>query len=236
VLFGVRLLQVNAGLALFAVGIALMLRAGIGLGPWDVFHQGLSLRTPLTVGQAMIVAGVTLLLLSMALAKVRPGWATLLNMLLIGSWVDLFLGLPGFPEARHWWEGGVMFAVGMVLNGVATGMYITGGLGAGPRDGFALALAKLLGVTVRRARTLVEVVVLSSGWLLGGSVGVGTVAFALAIGPLMQWGLRLFQGVEAAYARFSHHLIRATPVVAAPVVATPAVATPAVAPPATPEG
>ena len=206
--FGVRLLQVNAGLALFAFGIALMLRAGIGLGPWDVFHQGLSLRTPLSVGQAMIGAGITLLLLSMALAKVRPGIATILNMLLIGSWVDLFLALPGFPRAGGWLDGGLMFASGMVLNGVATGMYITAGLGAGPRDGFALALAKLLGVTVRRARTLVEVVVLSSGWLLGGSVGVGTVAFALAIGPLMQWGLRLFHRVDAQYLRLSDHLAR----------------------------
>jgi uncharacterized protein len=211
VLFAVRLLQVNVGLAIFAVGIALMLRAGIGLGPWDVFHQGLSLRTPLSVGQAMILAGLTLLLLSMTLAKVRPGLATLLNMLLIGSWVDLFMGLPGFPEARHWWDGGLMFGIGMVLNGIATGMYITAGLGAGPRDGFALALAKRLGVTVRRARTLVEVVVLSSGWLLGGNVGVGTVAFALAIGPLMQWGLGLFRGMEAAYARFRLRLIPATP-------------------------
>lgn len=200
-LFAVRLLQVNVGLALFAFGIALMLRAGIGLGPWDTFHQGLSLRTPLSVGQAMIGAGITLLLFSMTVAKVRPGIATLLNMLLIGVWVDLFLSLPGFPAGTSWWHGGLMFAVGMVLNGVATGMYITAGLGAGPRDGFALALAKLLSITVRRARTLVEIVALSSGWLLGGSVGVGTVVFALAIGPLMQWGLRLFREVDAGYAR-----------------------------------
>ena len=211
--FAVRLLQVNAGLALFAFGIALMLRAGIGLGPWDVFHQGLSLRTPLSVGQAMIGAGVSLLLLSMTLARVRPGLATVLNMLLIGSWVDLFLALPGFPLAGGYLDGALMFASGMVLNGVATGMYITAGLGAGPRDGFAIALAKLLGVTVRRARTLVEVVVLTSGWLLGGTVGIGTVAFALAIGPLMQWGLRLFQGVDAGYVRFTTRVARpvATP-------------------------
>ena len=211
--FAIRLLQVNAGLALFAFGIALMLRAGIGLGPWDVFHLGLSLRTPLSVGQAMILAGLTLLLLSMALAKVRPGLATILNMLLIGSWVDRFLGLPWFPPEPSWWVGGLMFATGMVFNGVATGMYITAGLGAGPRDGFAIALAKILGVTVRRARTMVEVVVLSSGWLLGGTVGVGTVAFALGIGPLMQWGLRLFSGVDARYARFA---ARVAPAVAAP--------------------
>jgi uncharacterized membrane protein YczE len=200
-LFPLRFLHVNLGLALFGFSIALMLRAGVGLGPWDVFHQGVALRTPLTIGQAMIAAGFALMALSAALAKVRPGIGTVMNMVFIGAWVDLFLGLPAFPQARGWIDGAALFGVGLVLNGVATGLYLTGGLGAGPRDGFALALAKLLRVTVRRARTLVEVVVLTSGWLLGGTVGVGTVAFALAIGPLMQGSLRLFAGLERAYAR-----------------------------------
>jgi len=200
-LFLVRLVHVNLGLALFGFSIALMLRAGVGLGPWDVFHEGAALRTPLTVGQAMIAAGFALLAFSMLVAKVRPGLATVLNMLLIGSWVDAFLALPGFPAARGWLDGAALFAVGLVLNGAGTGLYLTAGLGAGPRDGFALALARLLRVTVRRARTLVEVVVLASGWLLGGTAGVGTVAFALAVGPLMQASLRAFAGLERAYAR-----------------------------------
>jgi len=200
-LFPLRLLHVNVGLALFAFSIALMLRAGVGLGPWDVFHQGVALRTPLTIGQAMIGAGFALMAFSAAVARVRPGLGTVMNMLLIGAWVDVFLGLPAFPRAHGWLDGAALFGLGLVLNGLATGLYLTGGLGAGPRDGFALALAKLLRVTVRRARTLVEVVVLTSGWLLGGSVGVGTVAFALAIGPLMQASLRLFSGLERAYAR-----------------------------------
>ena len=201
ILFPLRFLHVNLGLALFGFSIALMLRAGVGLGPWDVFHEGVSLRTPLTIGQAMIGAGFALMALSAALAKVRPGFGTVMNMVFIGAWVDLFLALPGFPQARGWLDGAALFGVGLVLNGISTGLYLTGGLGAGPRDGFALALAKLLRVPVRRARTLVEVVVLTSGWLLGGTVGVGTVAFALAIGPLMQASLRLFAGLERAYAR-----------------------------------
>jgi uncharacterized membrane protein YczE len=200
-LFPLRFVHVNLGLALFGFSIALMLRAGVGLGPWDVFHEGVSLRTPLTIGQAMIGAGFALMALSAALAKVRPGIGTVMNMVFIGAWVDLFLALPAFPQARGWLDGAALFGVGLVLNGVATGLYLTGGLGAGPRDGFALALAKLLRVTVRRARTLVDIVVLTSGWLLGGTVGVGTVAFALAIGPLMQSSLRLFAGLERAYAR-----------------------------------
>jgi len=200
-LFLLRLLHVNVGLALFGFAVALQLRAGVGLGPWDVFHEGVSLRTPLTIGQAMIGAGFAMLAFSALVAKVRPGLGTALNMLLIGNWVDLFLGLPGFPTAGGWVDGAAMFAVGLVLNGAATGLYLTAGLGAGPRDGFALALAKLLQVTVRRARTLVEVVVVASGWLLGGTVGVGTIVFALTIGPLMQSGIRLCGGLERWYAR-----------------------------------
>lgn len=195
-----RLLHLNVGLAAFGLSIALMLRAGVGLGPWDVFHEGVALRTPLTIGQAMIGAGFALLAFSAWVAKVRPGIATVLNMLLIGAWVDAFLALPGFPRAVGWWDGAAWFALGLLLNGASTGLYLTAGLGAGPRDGFALALAKLLRVTVRRARTLVELVVLTSGWLLGGTVGVGTVAFALAIGPLMQASLRAFAGLERRYA------------------------------------
>ncbi|MDA0699714.1 MAG: hypothetical protein O3A02_00690 [bacterium] len=200
-LFLLRLVHVNLGLALFGFAVALQLRAGVGLGPWDVFHEGVALRTPLTIGQAMIGAGFAMLAFSALVAKVRPGLGAALNMLLIGNWVDGFLRLPGFPTASGWLDGAAMFGAGLVLNGVATGLYLTAGLGAGPRDGFALALAKLLQVTVRRARTLVEVVVVASGWLLGGTVGAGTLVFALAIGPLMQSGLRVFRGLDAWYAR-----------------------------------
>lgn len=201
-LFAIRFLHVNAGLALFGLGIALQIRAGVGLGPWDAFHTGLALRTPLTVGQAIVGSGLAVLVTSMLLAKTKVGLGTLLNMLVIGPWVDLFLGLPGFPVAHAWWDGAAYFGIGMVLIGLATGVYLTAGLGAGPRDGFALGLARVLGITVRRARTLIEVVVLTSGWLLGGSVGLGTLAFALGIGPLMQWSLRVCAPLARAYERF----------------------------------
>jgi uncharacterized membrane protein YczE len=196
-----RFVHLNVGLMLFGLSVALMVTAHVGLGPWDVFHQGLALRTPLTIGQAMVLAGLALLIVSAFAAKVRPGLGTVLNMALIGPWVDLFLGLPGFPVGDGAAWGWTLFASGLALNGVATGLYITAGLGAGPRDGFALALAGLLGTSVRRARTLVEAIVLASGWLLGGTVGLGTLAFAVAIGPLMQGGLRLMRPLERAYAR-----------------------------------
>lgn len=202
-LFGLRLVHLNVGLMVFGLSIAFMLSANVGLGPWDVFHQGVALRTPLTIGQAMVAAGLALLVVSAALAKVRPGVGTILNMALIGPWVDLFLALPGFPHADGGVAGWGLFVAGLVLNGFATGLYITAGLGAGPRDGFAIGLATLLGTQVRRARTLVEVVVLATGWALGGTVGLGTLAFAAGIGPLMQGGLRSLRGVERAYAAAS---------------------------------
>lgn len=208
----VRVVHLNLGLALFGLGIALQVNAGIGLGPWDAFHQGISVRTPLTYGQASVLAGLAVLLLSMAMARVRPGVGTLLNMLLIGPWVDVFRAWPRFPVASGFVDGAAWFLLGLVLTGLATGLYLTAGLGAGPRDGFALALAKRLGITVRRARTLVEVVVLTSGWLLGGTVGVGTLAFALGIGPLMQWSLRLFAGLGRGYERWARgEACRASP-------------------------
>ena len=200
-LTGLRLLHLNVGLMLFGLSLAFMLTAGVGLGPWDVFHQGLALRTPLTIGQAMVVAGLGLLLFSALVARVRIGVGTVLNMLLIGPWVDLFLALPSFPEAGGPLDGAALFALGLVMNGLATGLYITAGLGAGPRDGFAIGLARLVRVPVGRARTGVEVIVCASGWLLGGSVGLGTLAFAFAIGPLMQASLRLLGGLDGRYER-----------------------------------
>lgn len=196
-----RLLHLNVGLMLFGLSVAFMLRAGVGLGPWDVFHQGLELRTRLTIGQAMVLAGLILLLFSAAVAQVRPGVGTVLNMALVGPWVDAFLAWRGLPAPEGWAYGAAMFAFGLVLNGVATGVYITAGLGAGPRDGFALGLARLARVPVRRARTGVELVVLTTGWALGGTVGLGTLAFAVAIGPLMQTSLRLSGRLERGYLR-----------------------------------
>ncbi|MDZ7801709.1 MAG: hypothetical protein U5K81_13110 [Trueperaceae bacterium] len=197
--FVLRLVHLNVGLMAFGFSIALMLAAGVGLGPWDVFHQGAAQHLPITIGQVMVAAGLALLLVSMLLAGVRPGLGTVLNMALIGPWVDLFLAQPFLPRGEGWLDGGAIFATGLVMNGLATGLYITAGLGAGPRDGFALALAQRLNTRVRRARTGVEACVLLTGWLLGGTVGLGTLAFALAIGPLMQWGLRIMSGFERRY-------------------------------------
>ncbi len=191
--FWQRLAQLNIGLMLLGLGIAVMLEADIGNGPWTVFHQGAALITGLSIGRMMQIAGLVVLGLSVLLARTRPGLGTVLNMLLVGPWVDLFRSLGAFPRATEWWWGVPQFVLGTALAGLATGLYITARLGEGPRDGFVLGLARVLHVGVRTARTGLEALVLLSGWLMGGSVGLGTIIFALGIGPLMQFFLRRFE-------------------------------------------
>lgn len=196
-----KLLHLNVGLVIYGFAVALMVVARVGLGPWDVFHQGIELNTPLTFGQAMIAAGMAILLYSILGPKVKVGIGTILNMLLIGVWSDVFLALPWLSEQSFGFGAGLaLFIVGLVLCGLATGLYITAGLGAGPRDGFVIGVSRMTGGSVRLIRTLTEITVLALGWLMGGSVGVGTVLFALTVGPLMQFFLRLFRGFEPRYA------------------------------------
>lgn len=199
-----RLAKLNLGLTVLGFGIALMLEAGIGLGPWTVFHQGLSLVTGLSFGRVMQGVGLLVLLLSWLFTGTRPGLGTALNMLLVGPWVDLFRSLPVLPHPASYLPGVAVFVAGLVLQGLGTGLYITARFGAGPRDGLVLGLARLLSASVRVTRTGLELLVLVSGWLMGGQVGLGTVLFAVGIGPLMQFFLRVFGRAAAAGPRSLH--------------------------------
>lgn len=175
-----RLTQLYAGLVLYGVSDGMMLAAGLGVDPWDVFHQGLARRVGLSVGAWVIIIGAAALLLWIPLRQ-RPGFGTLSNVIVIGVVVDAFLALVDQPHAL---TGRVaLLASGIFLNGIATGCYIGAGLGPGPRDGLMIGLAAR-GHSIRVVRTGIEVAVLVAGWLLGGNVGVGTVAYALCIGPL----------------------------------------------------
>jgi len=189
-----RLVKLNLGLMALGLGIALMLDADIGLGPWTVFHQGLSLVTGLSFGRVMQGVGLLVLLLSVALTRVRPGLGTALNMLLVGPWVDFFRALPLMPHPSAYLVGVGQFLLGLCLQGLGTGLYITARLGAGPRDGLVLGVARLTRLSVRVTRTGLELLVLVTGWLLGGRVGLGTLLFAAGIGPLMQFFLGVFGG------------------------------------------
>jgi len=197
--------QVVVGLFLFAVAMALLIRSGLGLGPWDAFHVGVSTWSGVSVGVAIVVVGFVILIAGLFLG-VRPGPATIANMFLIGVFLDLIL--PHIPEAGAWTA--VPYHIGgIALWGLATGLYIAPGLGKGPRDGLMLGIAQRSGWPVGRVRTGIELAVLGAGWLLGGPVGVGTVLFALGIGPATEWGLGLFGLIPARRSRLSITLERA---------------------------
>lgn len=169
------------GLTCYGFSMAMMVRAGLGLDPWDVFHQGLSLRTGMTIGVASAVVGVVVLLAWIPL-RTRPGIGTVANVIVIAITVDLGMWLLAAPQAM--WARIAMMIGAVVLNAFATVLYVGAGLGPGPRDGLMTGLVVRTGLSVRLVRTAIEATVLVIGWLLGGTVGVGTVAYALCIGPL----------------------------------------------------
>jgi uncharacterized membrane protein YczE len=184
----VRLVQLYAGLVLYGISSSLLVLAGLGLDPWDVFHQGLARNTPLAIGTWAILVGVAVLVLWIPLRQ-RPGIGTLSNVVLVGGTMDVVLGHVHAPHAL-----GIRIlclVCGVFLNGVATGAYIGAGLGPGPRDGLMTGLAAR-GHSIRVVRTGLELTVLVTGWLLGGTVGVGTVLYALSIGPLAHVFIPLF--------------------------------------------
>jgi uncharacterized membrane protein YczE len=182
---GQRLARCTFGLALFAVGISLQMNANIGAPPWDVFHQGVSKQTEISVGKVIVMTGFILLLLWIPL-KQKPGLGTILNALEIGLVADLALAI--IPEPNNIFIRVVMAALGIVIVAVGTGFYIGSALGPGPRDGLMTGLAKR-GIPIRIGRTAIEVTVLIVGLVLGGQVGVATFAFAFGVGPLVHFFL-----------------------------------------------
>lgn len=172
------------GLFLFALSIDLQLKADLGLSPWDIFHLGLSNATGLTFGQVSILAGFAVIGITYAIARIKPGLGTVLNMVLIGVFIDLTLA--HVPTMTQLPLQLVMFCGGVLLMGLATAIYIGARLGAGPRDTLMLGIHQASGVSVRIARTIVEASVFAAGVLLGGKFGLGTVLFLATIGPVVQ--------------------------------------------------
>jgi uncharacterized membrane protein YczE len=181
VLLSRRLAQLLVGLALYGVSLAFVLRAGLGLAPWDVLHQGLAEHLDATVGQMVIAVSFVVLLLWIPLRE-RPGFGTFANAVLVGVFVDLTLLV--LDPAQAWPARVLLLLGGVLLNGLATALYIGASLGPGPRDGLMTGLVRRTGHSVRLVRTVIEVTVLVVGFLLGGSVGVGTLLYAFAIGPV----------------------------------------------------
>jgi uncharacterized membrane protein YczE len=188
-----RLIQLFWGLALYGFSMGLMVRSELGLNPWDVFHQGLAERSGLTLGTIVIIVGAAVLLLWIPLRQ-RPGIGTISNVFLIGIWADISLAL--IPPAQGPLLAWSMLLGGIFLNGVAGGAYIGAGLGPGPRDGLMTGLVRRTGKSVRLIRTGIEIIVVAVGWALGGTLGIGTLLYAVAIGPIVHRMMPLFTIAE----------------------------------------
>lgn len=182
-MLGRRLVRLSAGIVLFGVSIALMVRSELGLDPWNVFHQGVSGQTGVRLGVVVIATSVVVLALWVPLRE-RPGIGTVSNVIVVGLVIDGALAVLPAPQPLV--VRAAFLVGGVVLNGVATGLYIGAGLGPGPRDGLMTGLARR-GWSIRLVRTMIEVSVLAAGWVLGGTVGVGTVLYAVSIGPLAHY-------------------------------------------------
>lgn len=191
---GRRLVQLIVGLVAFGVGIGLMLQSGLGVPPWDVLHQGLAVRFGLSVGVWSVIVSVVVLLGWIPLRE-RYGVGTLLNAVVIGITIDLTAAIV--PEAGNVVVAWIMLLTGVVTIALATGMYIGANFGPGPRDGLMTGIARR-GPSIRLTRVIIEVAVLTIGWLLGGTFGVGTVVFAFGIGPLVQWFMPRWQPLTSS--------------------------------------
>ncbi len=192
-----RLPGLVLGLVLFGTGIALMVTSGLGLSPWEVLAQGIATRTGLAIGTVSIIVGWVVLIGWIPIGE-RPGIGTILNILLIGSTTNVALDL--LPDLGSFSlestspidlsVRGFLLGAGVVMIGIGSGLYLGADLGPGPRDGLMTGLHRRYGWSIRRVRTALEVVVLVVGFVLGGTVGIGTIVFALTIGPLVQWALK----------------------------------------------
>ncbi|MEU3459011.1 hypothetical protein ABZ721_03520 [Streptomyces sp. NPDC006733] len=187
---GRRVVHLYVGLVLYGASDGLLVGAGLGLDPWDVFHQGISERSGLSIGLVSIIVGAAVLLLWWPLRQ-RPGLGTVSNVFIVGLAMDGTLRL--LPDVHSLGIRIPLLVAAVVLNGAATGLYITARFGPGPRDGLMTGLHRRTGRSIRLVRTGIELTVLVVGFLLGGGVGVGTVLYAVAIGPLAQYFLRVFE-------------------------------------------
>ena len=187
--FSYRLIKLLIGLFIYGIGVAMMVRAGIGVAPWDVLAQGIAAQTGISFGQGTIVVSALVLLMWIPL-KVKPGIGSILNAILIGVFADL--ALPYVPNFENYFANLALLLLGMAIVSFATGLYISCGMGKGPRDGLNVGIAQRFKLPFWQARTAIEVFAVSAGFLLGGQAREGTLIFALLIGYMNQIALRFF--------------------------------------------
>lgn len=203
-----RLPGLLVGLIAFGLGISLMVQAGLGLGPWEALHQGISVRTGVPIGTVSILLGLPILLLWWPLGE-RPGIGTLINVVIIGAATNV--GNALIPAQQEVVAQVAMMVAGVVVIGLGSGLYLSADLGPGPRDGLMVGLHHRFGWSIRRARTLVELSALGAGFILGGTIGLGTIAFAFGIGPVVQVMLGTFDREGRVATRPDVRALEATP-------------------------
>ena len=186
----VRLLMLLAGLFIFAVSMALSLQCNLGASSWTVLHDGISRQTPLSIGIVTQIVGLAMLVISWV-GGIRPGFGTLANMILIGSFLDLILWSGVIPEAESYPARFAMLLASVVVIGLGSALYIKAGFGAGPRDSFMLVVHRRTGIRLGIARWLIEVTAVALGILLGGDFGIGTIIFSMLVGFSIDWFFRL---------------------------------------------
>lgn len=191
-LFWRHMARLQLGLFMFGLAIALMLEAHIGLDPWSAFHEAVSVRSELSFGRVSQGVGLLLIAFSASVLAVRPGIATVFNMLVVGPWVDVLREQAWLPVASGGLVGVAQFLCAILVMGLASAVYIGARLGAGPRDGLAMGLSRRIERSLRVTRSGIELTVLAIAAILGGSIGFGTLIFALLMGPTMQASLKLF--------------------------------------------
>jgi uncharacterized membrane protein YczE len=184
-------LMIQIGFALFGLSIAMMIRSNLGTSPWAVLEVAFSNLTGITPGRMSIIVGFVVLLGALVLRE-KIGWGTLSNILFIGLWEDLFLGMIPSVEGNLLIQACILL-VAIFMMGIATAIYIGVDAGAGPRDSLMLAVHRTTEISIRVARGAIEIIIVLIGWLLGGPLGFGTVIFALLIGPSVQWAFKLFK-------------------------------------------
>ena len=187
-----RMAKLFWGLFLYSIGIVMTINANLGLAPWEIFHQGLSIKTGITMGQASIYVGMVLVVLDSLFGE-RLGWGTLFNMVFIGLFMDILMLNHLIPVFQSVILRFAMMLLGSFVIGIASYYYISAGFGSGPRDGLMVALTKKTGKSVRFIRNSIEITALAAGYILGGSVGIGTAIMAITAGYFVQFSFKLFK-------------------------------------------
>lgn len=185
-----KLIRLFIGLFVCSVGIVLTINANLGLAPWDVLHEGVSKHISITMGQASIVIGIIFVILDIILGE-NVGWATVFNMIFVGIFMDILMINNIIPQATTIISGVVMIIIGMFVLGIGCVLYIGAGIGSGPRDGMMIALHKRTNKSIRLIRTIMELGALTVGFLLGGTVGIGTIISGIGLGYIMQFTFKM---------------------------------------------